>query len=98
VPAPAAAAADTDNLAQACMQIGVRVANITVTSAPDAVARSQFEQARADSVRSIAEACMRGKWDPGLRRCFLTASTQPEIDACDARAPAGAAARPTPGS
>jgi hypothetical protein len=96
VPAPASAAADPDNAAQACMQIGARVADLTVTSAPDAVARAQFEQARADTVRAIAEACLRGKWDAGLRRCFLAASTQPEVDACKARAPAGA--RPTPGS
>jgi hypothetical protein len=78
------------------MEIGVRVANIVVANAADAVLKAQLEGERGNTVRSVAEACMRGKWDAGLRRCFLTATTQPQLDACNARAPAPAPA-PAPG-
>jgi hypothetical protein len=84
--------------AQACMQVGVRVADVLVASAADAVLRAQFEQERANTVRSTAEAGMRGEWDAALRQCFLTAATQPQLDACKARAPGPAISRPTRGS
>ena len=80
------------------MAVAVRVANVVVASATDAVLKAQYEQARADTVRSTAEACMRGKWDDSLRQCFLTASTQAQLDACSARAPGPATSRPTRGS
>ncbi len=97
-PAPAPATAGANDLAGACMQIGIRVADVLIASAADAVLKAQYEQARTDTVRSTAEACMRGQWDAGLRQCFLTASTQPQLDACNARAPGPAINRPTRGS
>jgi hypothetical protein len=97
-PAPAPAQAESEDLARACMQIGVKVADVLISSAADAVLKAQYEQARADTVRSTAEACMRGKWDVSLRRCFLAATTQPEVDACNARAPGPPTNRPTRGS
>jgi hypothetical protein len=96
-PAPAAGATPED-LGQACMQIGVRVAGVMIASATDAVMKSQLEQARADTVRSTAESCVRGKWDEGVRRCFLTASNQAELTACSARAPGPPTSKPTRGS
>jgi hypothetical protein len=80
------------------MQVAVRVANLVVASATDALLRAQYEQARSDTVRATAEACVKNRWDADLRRCFLTASTQPELDACKARAPGTATSRPTRGS
>ena len=80
------------------MEIGVRAANILVASAADARLKAEYEQARADTVRATAEACMRGQWDADLRRCFLSATTQPAFDACRARAPGPAPSRPTRGS
>lgn len=97
-PGAAGAEAGGENVAQSCMQVGVRVADLIVASAGDAVMKAQLEQARADTVRSTAEACMRGKWDAGLRQCFLAASTRAELDACSARAPGPAGSRPTRGS
>lgn len=97
-PAPGAPGGAPEDLGQACMQIGVRVADVLVASAADAVLKAQYEQERANTVRSTAEACMRGKWDAELRRCFLAAATQPQIDACNARAPGPATSRPTRGS
>ena len=76
----------------------MRVASIIAASAADAVLKAQYEQARADTVRSTAEACMRGKWDAEVRQCFLTASTLPAIDACKTRAPGPATNKPTRGS
>jgi 3-oxoacyl-ACP reductase-like protein len=100
-PAPAAAApaapkpdpAPTDDSAQACMEIGVRAANIFIADA-DARDKAQFEQARTDIVRSTAQSCMQNKWDADLRRCFLSAATRPQFDACSARAPGAAASKP----
>jgi hypothetical protein len=97
-PAPAVPAGAPEDLGQACMQIGVRVAGIMIASATDPVMKAQLEQARADTVRSTAEACVRGKWDADVRRCFLTASSQAEITACSARTPGPAASKPTRGS
>lgn len=96
-PAPPPPAADADP-AQSCMQIGIRVAGLLIANATDPVLRAQYEQARADTVRSTAEACMRGKWDAEVRQCFLTASTLPAIDACKTRAPGPATNKPTRGS
>jgi len=97
-PTPAPGGAAPEDLGQACMQIGVRVADVMVANAADAVMKAQLEQARADTVRSTAEACVRGKWDEGVRRCFLTASNQAELNACSARAPGPATGKPTRGS
>jgi len=80
------------------MAVAVRVANVVVASATDAVLKAQYEQDRANTVRSTAEACMRGKWDAGLRQCFLAASTRPQLDACSASAPGPATSRPSRGS
>jgi len=96
--APVPGAEGVGAVAQACMQIGVRVADLLVASAGDAVMKAQLEQARADTVRSTAEACMRGKWDAELRQCFLTATTRAALDACSARAPGPGGNKPTPGS
>lgn len=96
-PAPAPAAAG-DDLGKACMDVGVRIAEVLIASATEPTLKAQYEQARADIVRSSSEACVRGKWDAELRRCFLTASTQPQLDACNARAPGPAGSRPTRGS
>jgi hypothetical protein len=97
-PAPAATTTDPDDLTQACRQIGIQVANVMVASATDAVAKAQYEQARADTVRATAEACMRARWDAPIRQCFLSASTQSELAACSARAPGPATSKPTRGS
>jgi len=105
-PAPAPAPAPTptptpapgDDSAQACMEIGVRAANILVANAPDAQAKAQFEQARTDIVRATAQSCMKNKWDAELRQCFLSAASQAQFDACSARAPGAAASKPTRGS
>jgi len=93
--APASPNADTG--AQACLEVGVRVSDIMIASATDAVLRAQYEQARSDIVRATAQSCMNGKWDAALRGCFLAAKTQPELDACKGRVPAPAPA-PTPTS
>ncbi len=85
-------------LAQGCMQVAVRVANLIVSTAADAVLKAQYEQERANMVRAVAEACTRSKWDAALRQCFLTASTRAQLDACNARAPGQPQALPTPGS
>jgi hypothetical protein len=95
---PGPAGSDAEDLAQACMRIGIKVADVLIASAADAVLKAQYEQARSDTIRSTAEACMRGKWDAALRGCFLAATSQPQIDACNARAPGPAANRPTRGS
>jgi len=103
-PAPGAAAAaaaeplSPAEMGKACMEVAVRVANVLAASATDALLKAQYEQARADTVRSVAEACMRNRWDDGVRRCFLAASTQADVDACNARAPGTPAGRPTRGS
>jgi hypothetical protein len=85
-------------LAQGCMQAAVRVANIVVSSAPDAARKAQYEQERANMVRAVAQACTRNKWDGDLRQCFLAASTQAQLDACAARAPGSPESLPRLGS
>ena len=81
--APARASGDLGP--QSCNEVGVRVADIMIASATDAVLKAQYEQARADTVRATAASCTNGQWDATLRQCFLTAKTQPEIDACKGR-------------
>lgn len=81
--APARPSADAGP--QACLEVGVRVADILIASATDAVLKAQYEQARADTVRATAASCTAGQWDATLRGCFLAAKTQPEIDACKGR-------------
>lgn len=81
-------------LAQGCMQVAVRVANLIVSTATDAVLKAQYQQERANMVRAVAEACTRSKWDASVRQCFLTASTRAQLDACNARAP-GSPASPS---
>jgi hypothetical protein len=90
---PAVPAGDLE-LAQGCMQVAVRVANLIVSTAPDAVLKAQYEQERANMVRAVAEGCTRSKWEPDLRQCFLAASTREQLDACNARAP-GSPDRPS---
>ena len=100
IPVPPAppGVADLDDPGQACMQLAVRVANIFIASAEDASQRAQYEQARADTVRTTAQACVRNTWDKEMRRCFFAASTRAELDACNARAPGQPTSRPTRGS
>src|SRR5262245_6433696 len=92
--APAPPAQNLEDPLQACMAIGVRVADVFVSSATDATQKAQYEQARADTVRSTAQACIKGSWSADLRQCFLSATTQPAIDACKARAPGPSTSKP----
>jgi hypothetical protein len=85
ITAVAPASADADVRAEACLQVGVRVADIMIASATDAVLKAQYEQARTDVVRATANSCTNGQWDAALRQCFLNARTQPEVDACKGR-------------
>jgi hypothetical protein len=85
ITAVAPASADADVRAQACLEVGVRVADIMIASATDAVLKAQYEQARSDTVRATATSCTTGQWDAALRQCFLSARTQPEVDACKGR-------------
>lgn len=85
ITAVAPASADADVRAQACLEVGVRVADIMIASATDAVLKAQYEQARSDVVRATANSCTNGQWDAALRQCFLNARTQPEVDACKGR-------------
>lgn len=96
-PAPAGGADGV--AAEACLQIGIRIADLAIASATDAM-KAQLEQARTDIVRSSAEACTKGAWDAEVRGCFLTAKTLQDLDACKLRVPptppTPPAARPTP--
>jgi hypothetical protein len=97
-PVPAGVEGGAENVAQTCMQIGVKIADVLVAGAGDAAMKAALEQARADTVRSTAEACMKGKWDAELRQCFLAAKTRAELDICSARAPGPGGNKPTRGA
>lgn len=87
-----------DELGRACMEIGVRIAEVLVSTAGDDQLRARYEQERSTVVRATAEACMRGRWDATLRGCFLAAKNAADLDACNARAPGPGGSRPAPGA
>ena len=80
--APADAATVAPVGADACMQIGVNIAEVIISGTADPTQKAAYEQERTRMVKRFSENCTREKWPDPIKSCFLAAKTQADADHC----------------
>jgi hypothetical protein len=65
-----------------CMEVGVRIADVMISTTTDPSQKAALEQDRAKLVRRTAETCSRDAWSDAARTCFLRATTQEQLQEC----------------
>jgi hypothetical protein len=65
-----------------CLQIGVKITEIIISSTTDATQKAAYEQERTKLVKRFSESCTNENWPDAIRGCFLAAKTSTEIEAC----------------
>lgn len=65
-----------------CLEVGVAIAELVISSTEDASQKAALEQDRTRLVRRAAEGCTRDGWSEGARKCFLAAKTVAALEAC----------------
>lgn len=68
--------------AEACAQIGAKIADIVVASATDATQKAAYEQERPKLVTRFSESCRDEDWSDATRGCFLAAKTSADVEVC----------------
>ena len=85
-PPPQTAAADAGPVApvgnDACMRIGVNIAEIIISGTTDPTQKAAYEQERTRMVKRFSDNCTREKWPDSIKSCFLAAKTQADADNC----------------
>jgi hypothetical protein len=66
----------------ACLGIGVKIAEIIISATTDATQKAQYEQERTKLVKRFSENCTNEKWPDSTRRCFMAATTPAELEVC----------------
>ena len=67
---------------EACVQIGVKLAEIIISATTDASQKAAYEQERTKLVRRFSENCATEKWPEAVRTCFLAAKSPSEVEVC----------------
>jgi hypothetical protein len=67
---------------QPCMDVGVRIADVMISTTIDPSQRAALEQDRVKLVRRTAETCTRDAWPDAARQCFLRATSQVQLQEC----------------
>lgn len=95
-PVPAAAPADAApagdarqklEVSQACIDLGVHVAELLIASKLDPAERGIYEQQRTQIVRGTAEACTSQHWSDTQMRCYTDAKSEPALRDCETKYP-----------
>lgn len=66
----------------ACLGIGVKIAEIIISATTDAMQKAQYEQERTKLVKRFSDNCTKESWPDATRRCFMAAKTPADIEAC----------------
>lgn len=88
---PDAAPAD-----EACLQIGVKLAEIIISATSDPTQKAAYEQERTKLVKRFSENCQREGWPEQTRTCFMAAKSPADVELCsrDLAKPAPPAPKP----
>jgi len=84
--APPIATADAGVVApvgdDACLGIGVKIAEIIIAATTDATQKAQYEQERTKLVKRFSDNCTKESWPDASRHCFMAAKTTADIEVC----------------
>ena len=78
----------------ACLQIGVKLADIIISATTDPTQKAAYEQERTKLVKRFSDNCQRETWPEATRSCFMAAKSPAEVEVCSrdlAKAAAGSA-------
>lgn len=70
----------------ACVAVGVKIAQMLIDATTDPQQRAVLEQERTRLVRRNAEHCTRQGWNAEVRACYLAANTRFDMEACAKKA------------
>jgi len=76
-------AGSVSDVSDACMQVGVHLADVWINEAQNAQDKAALEQERTLLVRRTAVACTQSAWNEEARACVEQAKTRAEISGCE---------------
>jgi hypothetical protein len=71
------------DVSDACVQVGVKVAEVLISAETDPANRTALEQQRTRIVRRTAEACTAQEWSDAARACYLAAKQPADLNECE---------------
>ena len=83
---PDAALAIGSDVSPECITTAKAIAAIVISAADPGV-RGNYERARADMVRIVAQACTDQAWSGDKQSCFRSATLEADIRACEDKFP-----------
>jgi len=66
----------------ACLQIGVKIADIIISATTDPTQKAAYEQERTKLVKRFSDNCQRENWPEPTRTCFMAAKSPADVEVC----------------
>ena len=79
-----------------CLEVAIDIADKMIANAKEPSEKAAFEQDRAKLIKTASRNCTKFNWSEAARKCFLSARTREQIDACAKDLPTPDSGAPTP--